>query len=275
MHLRRASYLQHWTTLDRDDWADEPRAPWRDEPDAIAFIDTSTGLRCAARRVRYGSWAGYVGVPPSHPLHGRDYDELNRWSVPAHGELTFSARSSHPRMHPLNLHPDLWWFGFSCNEENDRGPTGPTQGTYRILSYVHEMILGLASALEALRHVDRHRLALTADVLDNVPPREFDLGVWRYTQDDNHYCGFVGCAIGHATADKRHNALGLSYSVHRRAPVYNGRTGWHAVEAFYALPDFLAHNLFSRQSYPYNSRPRPADVADRIRALLNFVGGNK
>lgn len=65
----------------------------------------STGnLLCVATQQREcGSRCGYVRVPPSHPLHGKDYDAVD---IRAHGGLTFAA------IEPCS-HTDGqgWWFG--------------------------------------------------------------------------------------------------------------------------------------------------------------------
>lgn len=102
-------------------------------------IMTGTGHRC-----------GYVGVPPGHPLHGVEYNELTLALPPpkpdtpvgdrgvmtlfavamkeelstspevvfdVHGSLTFS-KANHEG-YPAAEPDDLWWFGYDCAHSQD------------------------------------------------------------------------------------------------------------------------------------------------------------
>jgi hypothetical protein len=55
---------------------------------------------------------GYVRVPPTHPTHGKGYDDIE---VGVHGGLTFA------QMEPCTEHEDGqgWWFGFDCAHCDD------------------------------------------------------------------------------------------------------------------------------------------------------------
>jgi hypothetical protein len=71
------------------------------------------GLSCAVVMNREASnRCGYVRVPPTHPLHGKHYDEPD---VEVHGGLTFA------NIEPCTEHEDGqgWWFGFDCAHCND------------------------------------------------------------------------------------------------------------------------------------------------------------
>jgi hypothetical protein len=71
------------------------------------------GLSCAVVMAREaGSRCGYVRVPPAHPDHGKDYDDIE---VSVHGGLTFSD------LEPCTEHPDGqgWWLGFDCAHFQD------------------------------------------------------------------------------------------------------------------------------------------------------------
>jgi hypothetical protein len=71
------------------------------------------GLRCAVVLARESSHrCGYVRVPPTHPLHGKDCGEPH---VDVHGGLTFGE------LEPCTEHPDGqgWWFGFDCAHLGD------------------------------------------------------------------------------------------------------------------------------------------------------------
>lgn len=70
------------------------------------------GLKCAVVQNTEGGFrCGYVRVPPSHPLHGKEYDEAD---VEVHGGLTFS------RVEPCVEEDGTgWWFGFDCTHLGD------------------------------------------------------------------------------------------------------------------------------------------------------------
>lgn len=71
------------------------------------------GLSCAVVVTREAqNRCGYVRVPPKHPCHGKNYDNVD---VSVHGGLTFSE------LEPCQEHADGqgWWFGFDCAHFQD------------------------------------------------------------------------------------------------------------------------------------------------------------
>lgn len=86
---------------------------------------------------RNGYYCGYVGLEPSHPYYGKDYDELSYIDV--HGGLTFS--NSHIPNIPETLNDGLWYVGFDCNHFGDRTLFEPKElGRFRTTEYVnHEL----------------------------------------------------------------------------------------------------------------------------------------
>ena len=70
------------------------------------------GLKCAVVQAREaGNRCGYVRVPPTHSLHGKDYDAPD---VNVHGGLTFSE------VEPcVEGDGTGWWFGFDCAHLGD------------------------------------------------------------------------------------------------------------------------------------------------------------
>lgn len=60
-----------------------------------------------------GAWCGYVDIPSSHSLFGKDYGEIN---VEVHGGLTFSNVSEDS---------SRWKFGFDCAHASDLYPAMP------------------------------------------------------------------------------------------------------------------------------------------------------
>jgi hypothetical protein len=152
---------------DKSDW---PRGPWDDEPDYAQWRDEATGLPCVARRnERYGHWCGYVGVPPGHPAHGRDYEEEHETlpELDVHGGLTYAAPCDpeHGICHVPGPGEgdDFWWLGFDCGHfmdhqpglvamERELGmpgglPPPGISGTYRSLGYVKDECARLAQSL--------------------------------------------------------------------------------------------------------------------------------
>jgi len=116
---------QEWTHVDKTAWGD---GPWQYEPDKIQWVDSGTDLDCImVRNEHSGHWCGYVGVPPEHPLHGKDYEEPD---VEVHGGLSFAAacEETAPEGHGICHIPepgrpeDVWWFGFDCCHAGDLAP---------------------------------------------------------------------------------------------------------------------------------------------------------
>ena len=96
-------------TIDRTDW---PAGPWDNEPDQSTWTDPATGLTCVALRRPRGHWCGYVGLPKTHPLHGKDDPP----ELDVHGGISFTD-------HLKDQDPDLWWIGFDCCHAWDFSPS--------------------------------------------------------------------------------------------------------------------------------------------------------
>ena len=152
--------------------------PWNDEPDKAQWIDEETGLDClAVRNPHAGNWCGYVGVPPGHPWHGKDYGDVHDADpeIDVHGGLTFAgACQDGAEDGPGICHvPEpgrpahVWWLGFDCAHWLDLSPTShariaeiapelvgrPRPGyeeVYRTLDYVRQEAAGLARRAAAV-----------------------------------------------------------------------------------------------------------------------------
>ena len=109
-HQKQIDALKH-------EWGE---GPWNNEPDREDF--RAHGLPCFVQRNNLGAWCGYVGVPPGHPMHGKDYNATNDLDV--HGGVTYSAACAHSICHiPEPGEPDaVWWFGFDCAHAFDVVP---------------------------------------------------------------------------------------------------------------------------------------------------------
>lgn len=156
---------------------------WLGEADKVAWIDPATGYECIMMRDNpEGFLSGYVGVPGSHPLFGRDHDAIPPdLGIEVHGGLTYSRvcqegpspqrtilyearRICHvlPLKHATDHrpHPDQWWFGFSCDHvydvvpgrrrERQRFMGAETSAEYRDDGYVVREVLNLARQLRAI-----------------------------------------------------------------------------------------------------------------------------
>ena len=158
------------TQRDRSKWG---AGPWDSEPDdKTQWIDEATGLDCLAVRNHAGAWCGYVGLPATHPLHGKDYSADIRFpsrdgeglksmeaAFSVHGGITYASACSGEICHvPEDGRPDdVWWIGFDCAHSGDLAPMDAHYdmlryrlgGTYRNLHYVKSECAQLAEQLSA------------------------------------------------------------------------------------------------------------------------------
>lgn len=108
---------------------------WENEPDRKHWIDAETGLDCLIVRNGLGgkgALCGYVGVPKSHPWHGKDYNQCKRADgeyIDVHGGLTFargcneSGKICHSEEKDGKIaNHDVWWLGFDCAHLGDFVP---------------------------------------------------------------------------------------------------------------------------------------------------------
>lgn len=139
------------TWIDKTGWDD---GPWKGEPDRIEWrIGPYVALML--RNARHGMWCGYVGLPPGHPWHGLDYNNV---PVEVHGGLSFAGacmedeRPARERICHVPLpgeSDDVWWLGFDCHHFMDLAPLfvqrerelfgddpPPGHYTYRNVGYV-------------------------------------------------------------------------------------------------------------------------------------------
>ena len=115
-------------------------------------------LICCVSRMARGNLNGYVGVPPEHKLHGKDYNDLYSQdiNIDVHGGLTYSSSDFSPLAAIL---PDHHWFGFDTMHYNDISPIDiqidglrmQDLGTYRNMVYVTQQVTELARQLHELR----------------------------------------------------------------------------------------------------------------------------
>jgi hypothetical protein len=168
--------------------------PWETEPSHLDF--EAEGLPCAMRRCIYGSWCGYVGVGPEHPLYGLPYNHPLKLPSSWFEGRTFdqgvgpfdifmhalSGAKSIDDACPISIafhvhggcnwtddhvpHQDpdgRWWFGFDCGHAGDYMP-GKSESVGRIMD---EMVDSMPEAArETMRRIMRETAARTGDYRD-------------------------------------------------------------------------------------------------------------
>ena len=170
---------KEYRTTDKTTWGS---GPWSDEPDKRQWIDQATGLPCLIVRVDgMGHLCGYVGVPPSHPAHGKSYSNWDYsdgrkevpWSdvesainaISVHGGLSYANRCAHGEdesraichVPGIGEPDDVWWFGFDCAHSGDLSPAEDYKGrfacqeVYRMADYVEAECRDLARQLAAIQ----------------------------------------------------------------------------------------------------------------------------
>lgn len=109
------------------------------------------------------------------------------------------------------------------------------------------------------------RLATLATFLETLPPNRLTLGFW--------FKDGRGCAVGLAAAmEPWFQAQGLRLKDIDRPvlchPVYQDRSDWDAVAAFFGLSFEHCRELFSAAAYKGMLRPSPSVMVGRIRRYL-------
>jgi hypothetical protein len=77
-------------------------------PDRVLAEGVSQGFEWVIVHNTYGYRCGYVKVNPSHPWHGKGYNDIDV-HVHVHGGLTFSEPDI-----PCGGEDNGWWLGFDC-----------------------------------------------------------------------------------------------------------------------------------------------------------------
>lgn len=149
-----------WSFIDKSQWPQ--RGEWDKEPDKVQWIDEATNLDCLIHRGTSDALCGYVGLPPGHPFHGKDYNDVKRTDgsyLNVHGGLTFASPCSEKVRAdgggichiPAPGRPaNVWWLGFDCAHCDDKTPAYEStilNGTYRTLDYVKSEVVQLAAQL--------------------------------------------------------------------------------------------------------------------------------
>lgn len=154
--------------VDKSSW---PPGAWHEEPDRIEWrFSGPPRLACLIVRGPSGALCGYVGVPPGHPLHGKDYSRCPDFDT--HCGLTYAAscdEGGHICHAPQpGESPDVWWLGFDCAHAGDVCPahlaTDRAHGfreeyeSYKDVRFVRGLVESLAAQL--------------ARVAKGLPPQE-------------------------------------------------------------------------------------------------------
>lgn len=106
---------------------------------------TEAGLPAAVVIVRGRHRCGYVGVPNTNSLYGRDYSDLD---VDCHWGLSWGQ---HRPDYPVAMDTKHWWFGFDCIHYGDGDMLdNPFGYPVRSLSYCSEQCESIAAQLMGL-----------------------------------------------------------------------------------------------------------------------------
>lgn len=131
----------------------QPGGPWMDEPDRVEF--RHAGFPCILHRGGGGAWCGYVGLPPGHAAHGKNYSDVD---VDVHCGLTYGQSCGGAICHvPAPGEPDdLWWLGFDCSHLFDWRPVdgdeyGDPRGSYKTVGYAKRETERLAEQLSTCK----------------------------------------------------------------------------------------------------------------------------
>jgi hypothetical protein len=74
------------------------------------------GYRCVIIGGNLGHRCGYIGLPKSHPLYGKNYDYISsEMNIQVHGGWTYfgNGHGTYP------VESNLWWIGFDCGHYGD------------------------------------------------------------------------------------------------------------------------------------------------------------
>lgn len=139
---------------------------WETEPDRKLW--KHKGFDCLVVRSPWTfALCGYVGVPKTHPLFRKNYNDVyeSHPKVSAHGGLTYSEKCQGAICHPVEEEGDeVWWFGFDCAHAGDITPGSdallpssflencpPRYSTYKSLDYVENEVNQLAEQLGKIK----------------------------------------------------------------------------------------------------------------------------
>jgi len=112
-----------------------------------------------------------------------------------------------------------------------------------------------------MNKVGSKRLLKLADLLDDVPVKEFNLGRWEGEETE---CGTVACAVGHACLSSAFEGIYFDWGL----PRSEEHDGWDAVEHYFSLSFGDSLKLFSEGAYKNMNKTRPKTVANRIRKFV-------
>lgn len=109
------------------------------EGDHVRF--TYRGYDCAIERVYpMQHLCGYVRIPETSVLYGRDYEDVMVNSLQVHGGITYTGH---------RFDDNGWWIGFNCSHIGDLPPCRPSKGycQYRDMEYVKQQIKSLVDKI--------------------------------------------------------------------------------------------------------------------------------
>lgn len=97
--------------------------------------------------------------------------------------------------------------------------------------------------------MNRERLEHAYAIIDGIPDEAFNLQSWTTKEGRRLDCGTICCAAGWLArhpdniADGFHMARGRYFESNSH-PAFKKHTGYHAIGAFYGIPNSVAFDLF-------------------------------
>lgn len=170
-------------SVDKSGWGE---GPWQHEPDFVQWVDAATGLTCMViRHARFGSFNGYVGIPPGHPLVGVESGDL---PLRAHGDMYGTADPpgwDETEYVPDATRPIAYWVGFDCGHTFDVRPGRPDidKAIADGLDFMGEMMQAMAEGMgmglppiAKPKTVEYRDIAYVTDVVVNLARQVAALG---------------------------------------------------------------------------------------------------
>lgn len=126
-----------------------------DRPDALIEKGEAHGLEYVITHNGRGFRCGYVRVPIGHPMHGKDWDEVDYLDV--HGGITFAEADK-----PCDKggKDNAWWLGFDCAHYDDaQDPSLPHEW-----AYPSAYLLGGGTSIKTTEFVRRECFSLAEQI---------------------------------------------------------------------------------------------------------------
>lgn len=96
-----------------------PNGIWNKEPDFCEW-EMNNLLCLAIRNMSFGFWTGYVGLPDTHILYNKNYNDLINCDMKLDVYGGISLVGKLPKQ--FDKYNDRWWIGFETSQDIDLIP---------------------------------------------------------------------------------------------------------------------------------------------------------